>query len=1168
MNQLFFEGKVTNLYAEDYQFLQDSVSEKVQAVIKYLVANRDRSCIVQGFSLSVSLGDNTKFDVRHTGAWDGMGAILSGDHIFFETRQDYTEVSLQDYTANTSTGVYVVLDYIYGSYDRANEVLVEGEKKAVDLYDNTLVYNRKLEKISLAQLTPTQYSLIPTIDKPKYILLGYFTSMGVGAPIAGPYFNSVNYLTSNIVDNSIGLEKLMLDFMLPQRMVSPTSTGGVIDSTFTAPVVDIHDDLNNIRYMIRRIKNSLAWDTPQEGVSGSLPQMNDLWKVGVFDRTFDDAPAADSHFALTMPNTITDPSARIIYYSFNNTATAVTLCNDDSGNGNNGVSQGTASDIEIYGHSAHFTGASRITTPAIMFTPILAEYFRLDAGYATQDSALNPIPTILFAGAANVKHSVSWNKAVGSRYVEFLTQVDANNFVKVSVKGDKIFKPVGQAELVSILVETDFAAGIKRVYINNVLQVDDAGVSVLITKQGSIARLAGVARPYFIGNDGSATNYIRGNMDEYHVFTRTLTPQERLQLLQTAGSAIVGKGSALLGSAVRSEVEDIPIPIPGMPYEKIGTWGVPGSGETVDISVLSIVPLTSYKQFQLAKCDGVHVKVAQGELRIVNVANPTIEYMLSTDYQVNYATGMVLVYDSSLGGMMESVVECFYTYTGPRTDMISLGVAGLSYVAGDIAARPTPKDLPYQNLPLYFIHRYANKNYIETGDVIDVRLQKATVRESTEIGVNDVGCYNAANVFLDRAFWSLHKYSIVATATNNVVPRNTGWNVVAVDGGSALTLRPGYTYQTIMHFQDNDEIWLDLLLLTTSYNITFSLEPVMNSDNFSMVKTLAVRASASISNKSTPIFLHKGFSRGFYRVKITGAVAFTLNRVLIGKYDHFFNKGHMYVDRITAAQMTIPLIDGDLTVTGNLTVLGATTNIDTQNLVVEDNVILVNKNEAGAGVTQGTAGIEVERGSEDNFRILFREADEALVVGTTDASLLAVALRETAPGGPVGTGPVSNGIMHWDAATQKMKTKVACTIDDNGYLYASRVYNAVWNDIAECMPSDGTLRPGDLAQVDLKHSEYRLTKYTGDIDAFIGVVSENPGMIVGENEAYPNKIYVVLRGMVYTDKLGIHPVNTTLYVTQHGDIVNRTVAKMFNPMDVQYIGKVIESYEDKIRIFI
>jgi hypothetical protein len=65
-------------------------------------------------------------------------------------------------------------------------------------------------------------------------------------------------------------------------------------------------------------------------------------------------------------------------------------------------------------------------------------------------------------------------------------------------------------------------------------------------------------------------------------------------------------------------------------------------------------------------------------------------------------------------------------------------------------------------------------------------------------------------------------------------------------------------------------------------------------------------------------------------------------------------------------------IDGDLIVTGNLTAL------DTTNTNILDNIITLNSGESGAGVSAGTAGIEIDRGSEPKARILFDESKTSL----------------------------------------------------------------------------------------------------------------------------------------------------------------------------------------------
>ena len=66
-------------------------------------------------------------------------------------------------------------------------------------------------------------------------------------------------------------------------------------------------------------------------------------------------------------------------------------------------------------------------------------------------------------------------------------------------------------------------------------------------------------------------------------------------------------------------------------------------------------------------------------------------------------------------------------------------------------------------------------------------------------------------------------------------------------------------------------------------------------------------------------------------------------------------------------------LSGDLTVGGNLTVTGTQFIADVQTVQVTDNLILLNKNETGPGVTAGTAGLEIERGTATNYKFLFDE---------------------------------------------------------------------------------------------------------------------------------------------------------------------------------------------------
>ena len=97
----------------------------------------------------------------------------------------------------------------------------------------------------------------------------------------------------------------------------------------------------------------------------------------------------------------------------------------------------------------------------------------------------------------------------------------------------------------------------------------------------------------------------------------------------------------------------------------------------------------------------------------------------------------------------------------------------------------------------------------------------------------------------------------------------------------------------------------------------------------------------------------------------------------------------------TSASVTF----ANLTVTGDLTVSGTTTSINTETLTVDDNIIILNNNATGA--PSQNAGIEVERGSSTNVALRWNETSDKweitedgsayLEIGTT-ADISAAAL--------------------------------------------------------------------------------------------------------------------------------------------------------------------------------
>lgn len=59
---------------------------------------------------------------------------------------------------------------------------------------------------------------------------------------------------------------------------------------------------------------------------------------------------------------------------------------------------------------------------------------------------------------------------------------------------------------------------------------------------------------------------------------------------------------------------------------------------------------------------------------------------------------------------------------------------------------------------------------------------------------------------------------------------------------------------------------------------------------------------------------------------------------------------------------------------GNLSVVGTSTSIETTNSNIQDNIITLNDGEVGAGISLGTAGIQIDRGSSPDVVLRYNES--------------------------------------------------------------------------------------------------------------------------------------------------------------------------------------------------
>jgi len=100
--------------------------------------------------------------------------------------------------------------------------------------------------------------------------------------------------------------------------------------------------------------------------------------------------------------------------------------------------------------------------------------------------------------------------------------------------------------------------------------------------------------------------------------------------------------------------------------------------------------------------------------------------------------------------------------------------------------------------------------------------------------------------------------------------------------------------------------------------------------------------------------------------------------------------------------------------------VGSGTTIDTQNVILEDNVLTINSNQTGIPLSNLKSGIEVERGDENNYFFFFAEEDDSFKIGES-TSLQSVATRED--------NPTVNGIPFWNNTERRYDTNSNLVFD-------------------------------------------------------------------------------------------------------------------------------------------
>lgn len=128
---------------------------------------------------------------------------------------------------------------------------------------------------------------------------------------------------------------------------------------------------------------------------------------------------------------------------------------------------------------------------------------------------------------------------------------------------------------------------------------------------------------------------------------------------------------------------------------------------------------------------------------------------------------------------------------------------------------------------------------------------------------------------------------------------------------------------------------------------------------------------------------------------------------------------------------------GEVVITGDLTVNGTTTTVNSTELTVDDNIIVLNEGETGTGVTLNISGIEIDRGAFPSAQIVYNENMTDRMAGLPGM----FQFTEENDGGRFSVGLVTNYI---DTKGQNLHlyTSGLYTVKvDNAYNYEEQVFH-------------------------------------------------------------------------------------------------------------------------------
>lgn len=160
------------------------------------------------------------------------------------------------------------------------------------------------------------------------------------------------------------------------------------------------------------------------------------------------------------------------------------------------------------------------------------------------------------------------------------------------------------------------------------------------------------------------------------------------------------------------------------------------------------------------------------------------------------------------------------------------------------------------------------------------------------------------------------------------------------------------------------------------------------------------------------------------------------------------NSGGVFELRDNSDNAYTDLILNNITIKGNVTQEGSSFITEAETVEVSDNILLLNRGEAGSGVTKGISGIQVDRGALTDYQFIFDESDDRFKVGV-EGDLWPVMLRNNE------SDLSDKFFLSWDAFLKRAVT--TNVVPETGLLFSGGVSNHPEYDITVAATGSGSI---------------------------------------------------------------------------------------------------------------